>query len=147
MADLPSWLQSLLAIVIPLVPGLLWFLFCLWAIDWKKLSAVLREGGWVPASLLIFLVALVWSRIDPRSTTILGVLRLPNLWWQFAVLAIYAGIGLFAGWLQLRYSWSPPEISVEPPVHVAGPDHGVSHLPVPSVTHTEEHFQDTGGEH
>ena len=149
MADLPYWLQTLSA----LAPTLLWFLFCLWAINWQKLSAFLREGAWVPALLLIDLVALVWSRVTPRSVALLGVLTVPNFWWEFGVVSAYACLGLFAGWLQLKYGLAPQEVSLEPPAHGHDQHHGDGHhhTPIPqlgkSATHTEEKFVDTGGEH
>ena len=154
MAVLPVWLQSLISFLIAIWPGLLWALFCLWAINWKKMSAVLREGAWVPAALLVFLAALVWSRVAPSSYSVLGVFQVPNLWWQLGAVSLYVGIGLFAGWLQLKYSWTPPEYAVEPAPHAHGDGHhGHDHHHVPnpvkgeSATHTEEKFVDTGGEH
>src|SRR5262249_15913801 len=125
--DLPAWLQATLRLLLVAAPYILWIAFCLWAVNWKKMGPVLREGAWLPALLLIGLVALVWSKIVPSSVTILGQFRLPNFWWQLGFITTMAGVGLFAGWVQNKYSLTPEEIPVEPPAHEHGHDHDHGH--------------------
>jgi hypothetical protein len=116
---LPEWLQQAWPIVLVLLPYILWFVFCLFAINWRKAWPVLREGAWVPLVLIVVLMAVIWSQIWPSQVA--------NFWWQFAALGALVGFGLFAGWVQERYSWTPSEVAVEPPSHGHGQEHSHSH--------------------
>ena len=125
-------LQTLLTLVTQLASlGMEWILWivwgawCLWGINWKKTRHVLAVGGWAPALLLIFLIAVVWSRLDARPCTCLGFVTLPNFWWQFGYVSLLARIALFCGWLQSVFHWTPHEINLDPPAH--GHDHGHGH--------------------
>jgi len=126
LTDLWQLVRLILIPVLLILPLLLWFLFCLLAVNWKKMWPVLREGGWVPLTLLTILVALVWSQIQPNSVRLFGFVHVGNFWWQAGAVALLAGLGLFAGWMQQRYSWFPLEIPVEPPPleHGHGHEHG-----------------------
>src|SRR5579859_5118561 len=120
VTDLPHWLQQVLSVLLFLIPYVLWFAFCLFGINWRKMRPVLAEGAWIPLSLLVVLVALAWSQIAPHRLALFGFFTVPNFWWQLGYVALLAGVGLFAGWVQERYSWTPVEIAVEPPEHGHG---------------------------
>ncbi|HLW65538.1 MAG TPA: hypothetical protein VKS79_09485 [Gemmataceae bacterium] len=124
---LAEFLRVLLIPVLAFLPYLLWFIYCLFAVNWKKLAPTLREGGWLPATLLCILLALVWSQIVPMPVRLFGFMHLGNFWWQAVAVALWACLGLFAGWLQQRYSWTPREIAVEPPPLEHGHGHGHGH--------------------
>ena len=113
--------------------GLHWLLWIIWAAWWlggvnaKKMRHVLACGSWAPAVLLIILVALVWSSIDPRACECLGFIKLPNFWWQLGYVSMLAATALFCGWLQSVFHWTPPEIHFDPPAHGHGHGHGHEH--------------------
>lgn len=94
---------------------LLWCVFWLSAVNWKKVWPVLAQGGWAPAVLIGLVVTLAWSRIDERSCNCLGFMTLPNFWWQFGTVSTLAAIALFCGWLQGYLNWAPAEINLDPP--------------------------------
>jgi hypothetical protein len=110
-------LGRLLADVLPHVLGLLlWIIFWLWAVNWKKVWPVLAQGAWAPAVLLLVMAALAWSRMVPGAFA-----------WQLAEVGAAACVALFCGWLQGHFGWTPPEIALEPPPeadHSHGHDHG-----------------------
>lgn len=118
-----SW-EALAQILAWLVPLVLWLAFWLLAVNWQKAWPVLAAGAWVPVVLLAILAALAWAHIAPSTCTVLGILSLPNFWWQLGASLLIVGTALFAGWLQGVIAYSPPEISVEPPAHV---EHGHGH--------------------
>lgn len=126
--------QSFATLVLLLASfGLHWLLWIIWAAWWlggvnaKKARHVLATGAWAPAILLIILVALVWSRIDPRACDCLGFMRVPNFWWQLGYVSMLAAIALFCGWLQSALHWTPPEVHFDPPAHGHGHEHGHGH--------------------
>ena len=125
MNRLPVWLQQTLPVLAVLVPYVLFFLYCLLAINWKKMWPTLREGAWVPLTLLLVLVALVWSQIKPSDVVLFGAFTVGNFWWQLDAVALLAGLGLFAGWLQQREGWAPIEFPIAPPP--GDHDHGHDH--------------------
>jgi hypothetical protein len=112
--------------------GLHWLLWIAWAAWWllgvnaKKTRHVLASGGWAPAIILIFIAAIVWSRLEPRSAC-LGFLTVPNFWWQLGHVSVLAASALFCGWLQTVWHWTLPEIHLDPPVHGHGHGHGHAH--------------------
>ncbi|HEV3146375.1 MAG TPA: hypothetical protein VGZ47_20980 [Gemmataceae bacterium] len=122
LTDLLQLFRLILVPVLFTLPYLLWFFYCLLAVNWKKLAPTLRGGAWLPAVLISILVALAWSQISPTSVRLFGFMHLGNFWWQAGAVAIWGCLGLFAGWLQQRYSWTPKEIAIEPP-----PVHGHGH--------------------
>ena len=124
-------LQTLLALVVQLgafgFHWLLWIIFaavCLWAINWHKVRHFLRVGGWAPVILLMILVALVWSRIDPSACPQCG---LPNFWWQLGYVGMLAALAMFCGWVQTVLHWTPQDINLDPPAHGHGHSHGHAH--------------------
>src|SRR5205809_911165 len=120
-ADLPA---NIFAILVALLPVALWAAWWLWAVNWKKLGPVLREGAWAPVLLLILVAALVWSRIAPSNLTSLGLVIVPNFWWQLGGVLILALAALFYGWLQGVVGWIPMEVPVAPPADGQGQHDG-----------------------
>lgn len=108
---------------------IIWIAWCLWGVNWYKARNFLASGAWAPALLLIFLIAMVWSRLDPRSCNCLGFATLPNFWWQLGYVSMLAAIAMFCGWLQSVLHWTPHEINLDPPAHGHGHghDHGHAH--------------------
>ena len=98
-----------------LLPLLVWVVWWLWAVNWKRLWPVLAHGGWAPAVLLLVMAAVVWSRLEPVPYAGLPGVAVPNFVWQLAAAAGLAAVALFCGWVQGRLHWGPTEISVEPP--------------------------------
>ncbi len=104
---------------------IVWAAWCLWGVNWKKTRHVLAVGAWAPAVLLILLIAIIWSRLDPKPTTFFT--WLPNFWWQLAYVCVLAAIAMFCGWLQGVFHWTPPDINLDPPVPGHGHDHAHAH--------------------
>ena len=102
----------------------LWVVWWLFAVNWKKAWGVLNNGSWLPLGLITVLAALVWSRIAPYPCDCPGVEKLPVFWWQLAATSLLVGLALFCGWLQGILDWGPPEVSFDPP---AAADHGHDH--------------------
>jgi hypothetical protein len=104
----------------PLVLGLLvvWIVWWLGAVNWQRAWPVLAGGAWVPLLLLMFVAALVWSRLDP--------LPVLNFWAHLLGVGLLVGLALFCGWVQGVMHWTPAEVELEPePVVEPG------HAPVP----------------
>jgi hypothetical protein len=128
--------QTLATLLVQLAAlGLHWMLWIIWAAWWlagvnaHKARHVLAIGGWAPAVLLILLIAIVWSRLDPHSANVLGVVTVPNFWWQLGYVTMLAAIAMICGWLQCLLHWTPADINLDPPAHghAHGHDHGHSH--------------------
>lgn len=111
----------MLAMLLSLIPLLVWMAFWLFAVNWKKVWPILSEGAWAPVVLLGFLSALVWAQLSPTCRL---VPLLPHFWHQLAGVGLVIGAALFSGWLQGLLHYSPVEIAVEPPAHH---DHGHGH--------------------
>ncbi len=101
---------------------ILWLAWWLLAVNWRKAWPVLGQGGWAPLVLLVLMVALAWSRLQPIPCDCLGFVTVPNFWWQLGYVALLVAVALFCGWLQGVLQWAPAEINLEPPAH--GDDHG-----------------------
>jgi len=56
-------LLSILALLAPWTPLLLWIAFWLYAVNWRKLYPLLMQGGLIGVLLIAFLAILVWSSI------------------------------------------------------------------------------------
>jgi hypothetical protein len=95
----------------------------LWGVNWKKAWPVLAQGAWVPVVLLMYLATLAWSRLDPSEWNCLGIVTIPNGWWQLGSISALVGVALFCGWLQTYMGWTPHEVNLEP----APAGHGHSH--------------------
>ncbi len=127
MQNTPHWLETIEAILIVVAPYGIWMLFCLFAINWKKMWPKLAEGAWVPVLLLLVLVALVCSQIRASDAVLLGVITIGNFWWQLLAAMLLAALALFAGWVQDRYGLAPFEYAVAPPAHGHDHHHGDGH--------------------
>jgi hypothetical protein len=101
--------------------GLVW---CLWGINWRKAWPVLAQGAWLPLAFLAFTVALVWSQIAPSQGNFLGLVNVPNFWWQLGNVLLFLALFLLCGCVQTMYGWAPAEIDLEPP---AQSEHGHGH--------------------
>jgi hypothetical protein len=101
--------------------GLVW---CLWGINWRKVWPVLAQGAWLPLAFLAFTVALVWSQIVPAQGNLLGLVNVPNFWWQLGNVLLFLALFLLCGYVQTMYGWAPAEIDLEPP---AQETHGHGH--------------------
>jgi hypothetical protein len=95
---------------------IVWLAWWLLGVNWRKLWPVLGNGGWAPLVLLVLMVSLVWSRLQPVPCDCIGV-TIPNFWWQLGYMAMLTAIALFCGWLQGVLHWEPAEINLEPPAH------------------------------
>lgn len=119
--------QQVAALVLQYSLVLAWLAYALWGINWSRACSILTQGGWAPAVLLLVLMALVWSQIAPRPYDFLGLVRVPNFWWQLGAVGILAALTLFCGWLQGLLHWQPAELSLEPPAPSHDNGHGHSH--------------------
>jgi hypothetical protein len=93
---------------------ILWILWWLLAVNWKKMWPVLAIGAWLPLILVVILAAFVWSRIEPGPGNFLGLVTIESFWWQLGNLAFLVALALFCGYLQGLLHWTPPEIDLEP---------------------------------
>jgi hypothetical protein len=100
-----------------------WVAWWLWGVNWKKTWRVLGDGAWAPLLLMMLMVALVWSRLDPADCSCLHLFTVPTFWWQLGQVSLLVAVAFLCGWLQGVFGWTPEEINLEPPVH-AGYDHG-----------------------
>jgi hypothetical protein len=123
VSDLPEWLSRLFAVLLQLLPAGLWCAWWLWAVNWKKTWPVLARGAWVPVVLLMLVAAGVWSRLAPGPYSGLGVVTIPNFWWQLGGVGALAAAALFCGYLQGYFGWEPAEIDLELPAPAHGHDH------------------------
>lgn len=120
-------LQSILQFVLALVPWVLWTLFWLLAVDWKKLWPVLGQGAWAPVVLLILVSSMVWASIEPGPCDCLGFVTVPAVWWHLGGVCALAGLAFIGGWLQGTWGLAPREIEIDPPAsddHHAHDGHG-----------------------
>jgi hypothetical protein len=103
-----------------------WIIWWLWGVNWRKAWPVLAEGAWLPVVLLMIVGALAWAEMAPSDCTCLVLVTVPNFWWQLGAVGLLMAVTLFCGWLQGVMDWTPEEISLEPPLAVAGA-HGHGH--------------------
>jgi hypothetical protein len=127
--DLNEFLAHCGKVLLVVTPYALWCVFWLFAVNWKKAWVVLAQGAWGPLTLLIVTVPFVWSRIAWSSCNFLGILTIPNFWWQLGAVLLFVGLAFFSGWLQGYLHLTPAEMALEPPpvAHGHGHDHGHGH--------------------
>lgn len=111
----------------PYILLILWIVWSLFAINWPRAWAALRQGAWAPLILLMIVSALVWSRISPASCDCLKIVTIPNFWWQLGYVGMLVAIMFFCGWLQRVFHWAPAEIDLNPPAPTHGHDHDHHH--------------------
>jgi hypothetical protein len=121
--EVPDWLDRVGGVLLHLLPGGVWCAWWLWAVNWKKAWPVLAQGAWAPVVLLMLMATLAWSRISPGEWQCLGLLTLPNGWWQLGGVIILTATALFCGWVQGQFNWTPEEVAVEPPPVVPSHEH------------------------
>jgi hypothetical protein len=135
---MPEWLAQVFAVLPWLLPGVLWCIWWLWGVNWKRAWPTLAQGGWAPVLLLMAVATMAWSRLQPGPCGCLGFVTIPNVWWQLGSVCALVAAALFCGWLQGYFGWAPPEYSLEPPpVHGNGHDHAFAHTAEP--THDADH--------
>jgi hypothetical protein len=107
---------------------IVWVVWWLFGVNWKRAWPTLAQGAWAPVVLLMLLSALVWSQIAPSEYAGLGFLTIGNFWWQLGGVALLVGVALFCGWLQGVFHWEPAELNLEPPAPAAhGHGHDAAH--------------------
>jgi len=107
-----TW-QAILDFILALIPWVLWTVFWLLAVNWKKVWPVLAEGAWAPLVLLILTSAMVWARIEPGPCNCLGFVTIPELWWHLGGVCTLVALAFLAGWLQGYFGWEPREIDID----------------------------------
>jgi hypothetical protein len=123
LRDLVVELAILLLRWSPLIAWVAWWL-C--AVNWRRAWKALAEGAWAPLLLLIVMVSLVWSRLDPTDCSCLVLFTVPNFWWHLGGVGLLVAIAFFCGWLQGVFGWTPEEIDLDPPA-VTAHAHGHHH--------------------
>lgn len=136
--------ERVVAVLLALLPVVLWCAWFLWAVNWKKLNAAIADGAWAPFVLLMLLIAGVWSRIYPSDGPISEYLHLSNFWWQFGVIAALVALAMLCGWVQNTLHWTPAEIDLNPPAHA---DHGHGHSHEHGHAHGDGHDHGQGHGH
>jgi hypothetical protein len=99
---------------------IIWIVWWLGAVNWQKLWPVLGRGAWAPLVLLMVIVALVWSRLQPLPRDYAAF----NFWLQLGYVLVLVLVAFFCGWLQGVFQWAPPLINLEPPAHGHDDAHG-----------------------
>ncbi len=123
--DLGKLVGALLQLALSWALLIAWIAWWLWGVNWKKTWSVLAQGAWMPVVLLVVAGALAWSQMAPSDCSWLGIITIPNFWWQLIAGSLLLGVTLFCGWLQGVFNWAPAEIDLEPPTSAASADgHG-----------------------
>jgi hypothetical protein len=146
MFNMPQWLANVCAVLLALLPLGLWIAWWLGAANWKRVWPALAAGAWAPVLLLMAVATLAWSRLDARPYDFLGVVSIPNVWWQLGAVCALAAAALLCGWLQGYLGWTPEEVSLEPPVSHDEHDPLLAHMHA-HEGHAEEHAEEDAGGH
>jgi hypothetical protein len=122
----PDWWNTSGRIWIKLVLVLLLAIWCVAAVDWRRLWPVLAAGGWAPLVLIGIMVGAVALMIWPKSIELTPGWMIPIGMWQFGGAGLLVCLVLFCGWVQTRIGYAPPVIDLDEPSHAAGghDDHG-----------------------
>ena len=123
LGQLLVWLAVLVGHWLLLIVWVVWWL---WGVNWRRLWPVLGEGAWIPVLLLAIVGALAWASLVPSDWDFAGWFTVPNFWWQLVGVGLLVALTLFCGWLQGIFGWTPAEIDLEPPP-VATPGHEAAH--------------------
>src|SRR6266404_6351866 len=73
---------------------IVWVAWWLLAVNWQRLWPVLARGAWAPVVMLMFMAALVWSRLAPSDCDCLGFVTVANFWWQWGAVGSLAALAL-----------------------------------------------------
>jgi hypothetical protein len=115
LLDLGTLIVQFLGLALQWGVLLAWLAWWLLAVNWKKVWPVLAQGAWAPLVLLVFLTAMVWSRLDPVPCRCLDVMTIANFWWQLFGVTLVVGLTFLCGWVQALLGWEPAEVNLEPP--------------------------------
>ncbi len=110
---------ELLVLAVRYSPLIAWVAWWLWGVNWKKLWPVLGRGAWAPLVLIMVAAALAWSRLAPSSCDCLGIVTIPNFWWQLGCVSLIVALTFLCGWVQEYFGWAPVEINLDPPAPMA----------------------------
>jgi len=139
IGNLGALLGMLLALALRWSLLIVWVVWWLFAVDWRKAWAVLARGAWAPVVLLLVIAALAWSRIEPAACDCLGFAPVANFWWQLGGVSLLAAVALLCGWLQGVFGIQPAEVAVEPVVaHGSGHEHPVGTLHGHDLAHSDD---------
>lgn len=119
---------SLGGLLVPFLPLIAWVAFWLFAVNWRKLSTVLRQGGWTGVALISFVTILVWGLVAPPADGahhILG-LTLSNYYGKLVYVTTLVCIMLLCGSVQLSGAFDCCVTFAEAPADDYG-DHGHGH--------------------
>lgn len=96
-------LGSVGALILPLVPLLMWIGFWTFAVDWVKLRSFLLKGGWISLVLLSLVAMLVWGVVAPPEDGFHYILgkQLSNFVGKFVYVTGLVCIMLLSGAVQL----------------------------------------------
>ena len=84
-----------------------WIVWWLFAVDWRKAWPVLARGAWMAVLLLVVTAALVWSRLTPSEPD------WPSFWWHLLWVGALTAVALVCGWLQGVMGWEPAEVELD----------------------------------
>ncbi len=108
-------LTPVMTVLSALLAGGFWCAWWLLGVNWRKAWPILAAGGWAPVVLLSFLLAFVWTAVDPAPCTYLAFVTLPSFWGHLGSVLLLVLAALFCGWLQGKFGWAPEEIVLDPP--------------------------------
>src|SRR2546425_80601 len=114
VVNLFQLLASVLALAAQWWFVIVWIAWWTFAVDWRKVRPVMSQAAWAPVILLVLLIALAWSRINPVEFS-WGIVVLPNFWWQLIAVIMIVVLTLLCGVLQDALGFTPAQIDLEPP--------------------------------
>lgn len=121
---------------------IVWIAWFLLGVNWRRTWAFLGQGAWAPLVLLMFLSAITWAALVPSACDCLGLIVVPNFWWQLGYVAMLVAIAFFCGYLQRVFDWAPADISFDPPA-----EHGHHGHHVQSHDLGDHNFSHSHGDH
>ncbi|MDA0832262.1 MAG: hypothetical protein O2955_00250 [Planctomycetota bacterium] len=60
-------LLSVVGVILPWTPLIVWVAFWLLAVNWSKLRPVLLQGGWIGVIFIGLMMVLIWGSIAPPA--------------------------------------------------------------------------------
>ncbi len=136
----PAWVSSPTSGLLYVLPTVLWIVWWLFGVNWKRLWPFLSRGARAPLVLLVLVCTQAWALVAPGPCDCLVFVTIPNYWWQLGCVTSLVLIALLCGSLQLYMGWTPPEYPVNPAPaghhrhhhHKNGQSHSHEDPPVPS---------------
>ena len=137
---LEALVWSLVVIIGPWLPLVLWIVFWLFAVNWVNLREVLVRGGWIGVALIGFMAILVWGTVAPPPNNYHEMfgLTVSNFVGKTVFVSALICIMLLCGAVQLSGSlgrlgeFHEP---VEPDLHDAGQEVEPHHPHAPAIVH------------